>query len=423
MPRNRGRWRWDILNHDQFEELSALAAAGEISHEDWQILKAHLDECASCRGIFADVEQIQSEWLPEHPDFEIMRKLNEDLRLRKAILKRVTKSGAHFSKAALTRSESSEFSVSLRAAASRPWFLAVAVMTVLILSAGILFRNKVHDSAFQQNSAGSARAVAKERAVTVKPDIEDPAKQTEVTLRMTLKVSADQQERLRELLEQAQKRADALDRSNDDANRLAADLRQQLDTVRAAQAKAEAELVNLRSEGSTSEAVALLQEREIQTLNQKITEQSSRVDRERELLSAGREIRDLIAARNLHIIDVYDTDSRGKTRKAFGRVFYTEGKSLVFYAYDLSDQHPENDKFAFYVWGKRDSVPQLARNLGAMAKDDPNQKRWVLTVTDPNVLAEIDSVFVTLEPSGQAGGRPSGKRLLTAFLGTAPNHP
>ena len=423
MPRNRGRWRWDILNHDQFEELSALAAAGEISHEDWQILKAHLDECASCRGVFADVGQIQSEWLPEHPDFEITRKLNEDLRLRKAILKRVTKSGAHFSKVALTRSESSEFSFSLRAAARRPWFSAVAVMTVLILSVGIVLRKAWRDSAFERNSAASVAAVAKERAITLKAKVEEPAKQTEAALRMALKASEDQQERLRQQLEEAQKRADALGRNNYDGNRLLADLRQQLDTARAAQAKAEAELVNLQSERSTSEAVALFQEREIQTLSQKITEQSSRVDRERELLSAGREIRDLIAARNLHIIDVYDTDSRGKTRKAFGRVFYTEGRSLVFYAYDLSDQHPENNKFAFYVWGKRDSVPQLARNLGAMAKDDPNQKRWVLTVTDPNVLAEIDSVFVTLEPSGQAGEHPSGKRLLTAFLGTAPNHP
>jgi hypothetical protein len=296
-------------------------------------------------------------------------------------------------------------------------------MTVVILSAGVLLRKSGHDPTFEVKSAASVATVAHERAVIPEPNVADPAKQTEAALRMALKASEDQQERLHEQLEQAQNRADALGRSNDDANRLSADLRQQLDTARAAQVKTEAELVNLQSEGSTSEAVALLQEREIQTLNQKITEQSSRVDRERELLSAGGEIRDLIGARNLHIIDVYDTDSRGKTRRAFGRVFYTEGKSLVFYAYDLSDQHPENNKFAFYVWGKRDSVPQLARNLGAMAKDDPNQKRWVLTVTNPNVLAEIDSVFVTLEPSGQVGQHPSGKRLLTAFLGTAPNHP
>jgi hypothetical protein len=379
-----------------------------------------LDECASCRAVFADVGQIQSEWLPEHPDFEIERDQNADLRLRRAILKRVTKSGARFSKPALTRSE---FRIPLRPAAGRRWFALAAVLALLMLTAGLLLRTSAPNSIFQRNSAASVAPVSKEQAETLNPNVEESTKQTEAAMRQALKTSADQQERLRVQMEEAQKRADALGRSNDEANRFVSDLRQQLDNARAAQAELEAELVNLRSERSTSEAVALLQEREIQTLNQKITEQSSRVDREHELLLAGREIRDLIAARNLHIIDVYDTDSHGKTRKAFGRVFYTEGKSLVFYAYDLSDQHPENNKFAFYVWGKRDSVPQLAKNLGEMAKDDPAQKRWVLTVTDPNVLAEIDSVFVTLEPSGQAGERPSGKRLLTAFLGTAPNHP
>ena len=400
-----------------------MAAAGEISHEDWQTLKAHLDECASCRGVFADVGQIQSEWLPEHPDFEITRELNEDLRLRKAILKRVTKSGARFSRIALTGPESVEARLSSSRGA-RPWFWVAAVTTVLIFSAAMLLRTTKSDSPSERKSDEGVVAVAKgQHSVIPASNIEDPSDETEVALQTALKASEGQQVRLHEQLEAAQRRADALGQSNDDANGLVADLRQQLDTARAAQATAEAELVNLRSERSTSEAVALLQEREIQTLNQKIMEQSSSVDRERELLSAGREIRDLIAARNLHIIDVYDTDSHGKTRRAFGRVFYTEGKSLVFYAYDLSDQHPENNKYAFYVWGKRDGVPQMAKNLGAMAKDDPAQKRWVLTITDPNVLAEIDSVFVTLEPMGEAGERPSGKRLLTAFLGTAANHP
>jgi hypothetical protein len=368
------------------------------------------------------VGQIQSEWLPEHPDFEIERDPTVDLRLRRAILKRVTKSGARFSKPALTRS-GPESRFALRAAAGRHWFSLAAVMTILILGAGVLLRKPAHNPVFQWNSTASVAPVSEKHTEALNRNPGESTKQTEAALRTALKSSEDQQEHLREQLEEAQKRADALGRNNDDANRLLADLRQQLDTARVAQTKAEAELVNLRSERSTTEAVALLQEREIQTLNQKITEQSSRVDRESELLSAGREIRDLIAARNLHIIDVYDTDSRGKTRKAFGRVFYTEGKSLVFYAYDLSDQHPENNKVAFYVWGKKDSLPKLSRNLGEMEKDDPVQKRWVLTVTDPNILAEIDSVFVTLEPSGRAGEHPSGKRLLTAFLGTAANHP
>ena len=32
-----------------------MAATGEIGHEDWQTLKAHLEECATCRAVFADV--------------------------------------------------------------------------------------------------------------------------------------------------------------------------------------------------------------------------------------------------------------------------------------------------------------------------------------------------------------------------------
>src|SRR4029077_2572333 len=133
----------------------------------------------------------------------------------------------------------------------------------------------------------------------------------------------------------------------------------------------------------------------------------------------------LISARNLHIIDVYDTDNRGKTTRPFGRVFYTEGKSLVFYAYDLAPGHSEAGTYAFYVWGKKDGDPHLVRNLGPFATDDKAQKRWVLTITDPKALAEIDSVFVTLEPANQkrVGQPPSGKRLLSAFLGTPANHP
>ena len=404
-----------------------MAAAGEIGHEDWKTLKAHLEECLPCRGVFADVGQIQSEWLPEHPDFEITRDCNADLRLRKAILKRVTKSGARFSKAAQQGPRSAEVRMSFLRRGS-PWGLPAGATAAFILIAGVLLQRTYFGPAREKATLTTTAVVEKnneknDAPASPRPNFDEQWKQKQVKLEGALKTSEEQRVRLQQQLEEAQKRAEQFGQSSENAQRSIADLRAQLDAAHAAQVKTETELANLRSERSTSEAVALLQEREIQTLSQKIMDQSSSVDRERELLSAGREIRDLIAARNLHIIDVYDTDSHGKTRRAFGRVFYTEGKSLVFYAYDLSDQHPENNKYAFYVWGKRDGVPQMAKNLGAMAKDDPAQKRWVLTITDPNVLAEIDSVFVTLEPAGQAVGRPSGKRLLAAFLGTAANHP
>lgn len=400
-----------------------MAASGEIGYDDWQVLKAHLEECVSCRGVFADIGQIHSEWLPEHPDFEIARDPNSDLRLRKAILKRVTRSGARFSKAALTRPRWAEVRFSSIKPASA-WLWAATATAAFLVTSGVLLHRMGPGLAREKEPVAASVVMEKSISpVSSSSSFDDQWKQKQVKLQNALRSSEERGSRLERQLEEAGQRAEALGESNENSSRLIGDLKQQLDATRAAELKAEAELVNLRSERSTNEAVALLQEREIQALNQKLTEQSSSVDRERQLLSAGREIRDLIAARNLHIIDVYDTDSHGKTRRAFGRVFYTEGKSLVFYAYDLSVQHPENSKYAFYVWGKRDSAPQMAKNLGALTKDDAAQRRWVLTVTDPNVLAEIDSVFVTLEPTGQAGEHPSGKRLLTAFLGTDPNHP
>jgi len=375
-----------------------------------------------CQTVFADAGEIHAKWLPEHPDFEIAREPHSNLRLRKAILRRATKAGARFSKAAQVQPQvvGTQFS---RWSADRPWLWAAAATAVLIVSAGVLLQ-RTRPHALVEKQAPNAQSASK-ATTPVGPSAiaESQWKQTQLALEETLKTSAAQQAHLRQQLEAAEHRADALAQSSADANRSVAELRQQLDAAHTAQLQTEAQLADLRYAQSTNEAVTLVQEKEIQALNQKLREQSASVEREGQLLSAGREIRDLIAARNLHIIDVYDTDGHGKTSRAFGRVFYTEGKSLVFYAYDLSPQHPENSKYAFYVWGKRDAAPQMAKNLGALTKEDQAQKRWVLTITDPKVLAEIDSVFVTLEPTGQAGERPSGKRLLTAFLNTAANHP
>ena len=367
--------------------------------------------------------EIHAKWLPEHPDFQIAREPHSDVRLRKAILKRATKAGARFSKAAQAQPQYVEAQHSLWGAA-RPWLSGAAATAVLIVSTGVLLQRMRPQSVVEKRASVTAQLVSKATSpVASNVDAQNQWQQAQLALEGALKASGAQQARLRQQLEAAEHRADALAQSSADANRSVAELRQQLDAAHTAQAQTEAQLADLRSAQGTNEAVTVVQEKEIQVLNQKLREQSASVEREGQLLSAGREIRDLIAARNLHIIDVYDTDGHGKTSRAFGRVFYTEGKSLVFYAYDLSPQHPENSKYAFYVWGKRDAAPQMAKNLGALTKEDQAQTRWVLTITDPKVLAEIDSVFVTLEPTGQAGEHPSGKRLLTAFLNTAANHP
>src|SRR5207248_3175390 len=99
-----------------------------------------------------------------------------------------------------------------------------------------------------------------------------------------------------------------------------------------------------------SQAMLVEDQTKIRELTDQLAQQSSALDREREMLAANRDIRDLMAARNLHIADVFDTDTKGKTRASFGRVFFTEGKSLIIYAYDLNDHRVQDAGYHYRVW-------------------------------------------------------------------------
>ena len=66
---------------------------------------------------------------------------------------------------------------------------------------------------------------------------------------------------------------------------------------------------------------------------------------------------------------------------------------------------------------------QSAKALGAFYSDDARQKRWAFEYNDPKVLAEIDSVFVTLEPTAKMSDHPRGPKLMYAYLRGDANHP
>jgi hypothetical protein len=92
------------------------------------------------------------------------------------------------------------------------------------------------------------------------------------------------------------------------------------------------------------------------------------------------------------------------TQKPYGRVFYTKGKSLVFNAYDHGGWcGPDRDQ---------------ALNLGVFYEDSEAKKRWILRFA----LAQIDAVFVTVEPNG-GSNKSSTKPLLFAYHRMDPNHP
>ena len=155
---------------------------------------------------------------------------------------------------------------------------------------------------------------------------------------------------------------------------------------------------------------------------QAIDQKQAEVAKQRELLDHDRDIRELMGARDLYIVEVHDVAGTGKTDKTYGRVFYTKGKSLIFYAYDLDSQPGLRNASTFQAWGRRGPDKEQALNLGIFYEDNASKKRWVLKAEDPKTLADIDAVFVTVEPNG-GSHHPSGKQLLFAYLRVSPNHP
>ena len=134
------------------------------------------------------------------------------------------------------------------------------------------------------------------------------------------------------------------------------------------------------------------------------------------------EAKKLFGARDLHIVDVYDVDIKGNTRRSYGRVYYVEKKLLIFYAFDLQDKKHNRAAAGFQAWGYRQPSDGKPESLGLFDVDDASANRWVLKVNNPRVLERIDAVFVTLEPPNGSPS-PRGRRLLYANLAGPANHP
>jgi hypothetical protein len=134
------------------------------------------------------------------------------------------------------------------------------------------------------------------------------------------------------------------------------------------------------------------------------------------------EAKELFGARDLHIVDVYDVDIKGNTRRSYGRVYYVQKKLLIFYAFDLQDKKHNRAAAGFQAWGYRQPSDGKPESLGLFDVDDVSTNRWVLKVNNPRVLERIDAVFVTLEPPNGSPS-PRGRRLLYANLAGPANHP
>jgi len=81
------------------------------------------------------------------------------------------------------------------------------------------------------------------------------------------------------------------------------------------------------------------------------------VERQQKLLATDHDIREILGARSLHIIGAFDASSRGEFERPFGRIFYTEGKSLIFLCIPPRPTERMKRGAVFQAWGEAREFP------------------------------------------------------------------
>lgn len=416
-----------MIEHQYFEELCATVAGGLASDEEFHELERHLGSCEDCRerlgallGVGAELLARREAGAPPVPagmtSRFVERAVREGIPLRRPL-------------------GIAPASISPRRLA---WPGAIAAAVTLAFLAGSELRTAPpagrQTAPISRQSPPAALSPSMTRSARpAQGEIPTSSGGDRERLRADLSRAAVDEERLERqvaCLSDRLKAQSSLDRES--AIRTES-LEGELDRLRHEASAKDAEMENLRRrlalrDAQSGDQSATLAESqiEIRTLRDQLAERDATIDATvqslRQTQAAGSDARNLIIARNLHIIDVHDNNGDGKGQRAFGRIFYTEGKQLIFYAYDLDSLARLRKQVAFYVWGGRLGDEGAVRNLGVFRNEDAGAGRWSLTFGDPHVLAEINTVFVTAE-SKQNVVHPDGKKLLYAFLGDRANHP
>jgi hypothetical protein len=447
-----------LSEHERFEQMCALLALGELPDEDFQELQRHLGECAPCQQLYDDFCRIGSDDLgfavahrqseapiPGTPSIpkEASPYLN---RLRDRIAD-LDQSGREV-KATAKRSGWQHLWDGLMAFRTNPIVAWATAVLVILALASIGYRR------YEQAATRAETAEAQSRSLRVELEQRDAQKtaapqsarqedrqENGQELLTTLRANQDQLQRdlaesnakniesqvktadLTKLLSEASARADLAARALLQAENASQNESQKRNESEQQLRSALQQMKDLRDQRTEALLQASDQERQISDLKTQLSTESAALERtEAAVAGTGLEGRNLFGARTLHIVDVYDVDGKGNTKRTFGRVYYVEKKLLVFYAFDLEGKRQNQLAAGFQAWGYREVGSTKPDNLGMFHLDDPALNRWALSVNDPRVLEHIDAVFVTLEPP-EGSPTPKGRRLLYASLAGAPNHP
>jgi hypothetical protein len=398
--------------HEEFLELCAVSTTGELSQEEEIKLQDHLATCSECQQALKEFQAAADIGMPH---------LSSELYVPGTREPSSSSIGVH-------RNGHGRAQVNWNFA----WMSFAAV--VLLAVALSIYSYEVGKRQGQEAVRVAARKATEERLEVLEQQISDAGHEREI-----LKVQlAEREKTMAGLRRQVKERSAGLNEikiaraklsqslQSDEAEKLQVAqkqrrLLQKIEMTQTSLQKAQEELDAMRQESLRGQLVAESLEAQIRDLNVQLREREETIGKQEELVAHDRDIRELMGARDLYVAEVYDVAGDGAIQKPYGRLFYTKGLSLIFYAYDLDQLGGLKNPSTFQVWGGHGMDTQQARSLGIFYQDSVGKKRWVLKFDDPKTLAQIDAVFVTVEPR-RGSQHPSGKPLLFANLRMEPNH-
>src|SRR5581483_9645989 len=437
MTHNPERQGPEMNRHEEYSELCALATSGSLSDHEWSRLQDHLAQCGNCREELHRYREIartgMALLMPDGPENQPEPGWSPEL-AKKELFARL-QSGEYAHKHPL-RSTVTARQAGLKWWQRRPWYQEIRYAAAAILIGLISLASYV-----TAHRAAPVEIVMPlpPPSVALRAEVERLKQQQDV-LEQDFESRSAEVKRLSTELERRTGEISTLRRQQTESSRQAS---QQISTLqgqyaaaveardalakRVQEAQGALQLVQARydalRESRSAEAThtAALQ-KHIDELTARLAESEISHQQAKQFLAQDRDVRELMGARDLYIADVYDVDGAGNKEKPFGRVFYTKGKSLIFYAFDLDQKPALRDASIFQAWGRRGFTDKRPLNMGIFYLDNEANKRWVLKFDDPKALAQVDAIFVTVEPPG-GSQKPSGQQLLFASLRSKPNHP
>lgn len=423
-----------LTEHEEFKELAAMAALDELTAAERLRLEDHLRSCRDCAEIYRQYLVLYDEVMPfigsQREQFEHPGKSMEGP-WRDRIFRRI--------RADERRSAASGESLWAFVPNHLPRLITAGALVILLVS-GISFflGGKVLGKRWaepQRLAEGQAESTRRDPPAFGKAEgpqnlqrrlDEQTAKVQEL---VSYQTSQEQQlEKMRSDLKDLTQREAVLLSSNAASKAQLKEVTEQRDALTNRIAAAEesyaaiqTRLATLLSERDGALARNADLESKVTSLSMQMSDKERQIAEDEQFLNSDRDIRELMGARQLYIADVFDVDSRSRTRPPFGRIFYTHGKSLIFYAFDLDNQKGAVRASAFQVWGKSANA-KMARSLGILYLDNESSRRWLLRSDNAEQLEKMDSVFVTVEPQG-GSPKPTGKPFLYALLRKEANHP